>query len=42
MKQTDNPFKQLVELNYRMAQSAALQPSAAVGTVGHATTKYSD
>ena len=33
MKPTDNPFKQLVELNYKMAQSAALQPSAAVGTV---------
>jgi len=33
MKKTDNPYKGLVDLQYKMAGAAALQPTAGIGEV---------
>ena len=33
MKKTDNPYKGLVDLQYKMAGAAALQPTAGIGQV---------
>ena len=33
MKKTDNPYKGLVDLNRKLAERAALQPTAGIGVI---------